>query len=316
MPTEWLLLTATLPTRPSALRVRIWRALKATGAGTLREGVYLLPASAPTAPAFHAIERSVQEGGAQAHMLVVSARDAAQEAAFRALFDRSEAYAELLAALKETRAGVRKSTEAELRKQLRTLEQQFGALQATDFFPGIPAGRAATALAALRREIERQLSPGEPTPKAATIVARTRDDYQRKTWATRKRPWVDRLATAWLIVRFVDEAPRFVWIDGPKKCPRGALGFDFDGATFTHVDDKVTFEVVASAFGLERDAALKRLGELVHYIDVGGIPADAAAGVEAIVRGLQAQHPKDDDALLAAALPVFDALYASAKGDA
>lgn len=246
-------------------------------------------------------------------MLVVEARDEVQEEAFRSLFDRTEVYGELLQSIKDARGGVRKGREAELRKTLRALEQQALAVRAIDFFSGKQSERAEAALAALRREIERQLSPGEPTPRAALIAERSVQDFQRRTWATRKRPWVDRLATAWLIVRFIDRAPRFVWIDSPKKCPKTALGFDFDGATFTHVGDKVTFEVVTTAFGLEQDVALRRLGDLVHYIDVGGIPIDAAAGVETLVRGLQGQYPDDDDALLAAALSVFDALYAAMK---
>jgi len=57
---DWLILTATLPTAPSALRVRIWRALKSIGNGTLREGVYVLPAIAASAPAFWDIEKSIQ----------------------------------------------------------------------------------------------------------------------------------------------------------------------------------------------------------------------------------------------------------------
>src|SRR3954463_2393120 len=93
---NWLILTATLPTNPSGLRVRVWRALKATGAGTLREGVYVLPASAPSAQALRDIERAVLEGGAEAHLLELRARDHAQEQAFRGLFDRSELYAELM----------------------------------------------------------------------------------------------------------------------------------------------------------------------------------------------------------------------------
>jgi hypothetical protein len=139
-----------------------------------------------------------------------------------------------------------------------------------------------------------------------------REAFQGRTWATRKRPWVDRLATGWLIQRFVDSSPRFVWLADPAKCPKAALGFDFDGAAFTHVGDKVSFEVVAHSFGLEEDPGIRRLGDLVHYIDVGGIPVDEAAGVETIVRGLQAQHDQDD-ALLAASLPLFDTLYAAMK---
>ena len=307
---EWLILTATLPTNPSALRVRVWRALKATGAGTLREGVYVLPSSAATAQALWGLERTITEAGAEAHMLVVTARDDAQEKSFRGLFDRSDLYAELLQSIKETRRTIKKSTETELHRALRGLEQQLQAIQASDFFLGKESEKASTALAALRREVELHLSPGEPAASSADIERQSVSDFQGKTWATRKRPWMDRLATAWLVQRFVDKSPRFVWLDDPKKCPRTALGYDFDGARFTHIDDKVTFEVVARTFGLDEDPGIKRLGELVHYIDIGGIPVDEASGIETVVRGLQAQHPKDDE-LLAAAVLLFDTLYAA-----
>jgi hypothetical protein len=310
--TEWLILTATLPTSPSALRVRVWRALKATGAGTLREGVYLLPAGASTAQALWDIERTIAEAGAEAHMLVVRARDEAQEHSFRALFDRSDQYAELVQSIKEARGTIRKATEIELHKSLRVLEQQLIALQASDFFPGKASEKAAAAAAALRREVELHLSPGEPSSSEADIERQSIEDYQGRTWATRKRPWVDRLATAWLVRRFVDKTPRFLWLADAKKCPKSALGFDFDGARFTHVGDKVSFEVVAATFGLDADPALKRLGQLVHYIDTGGIPVDEAAGVETMVRGLQAQHASDDE-LLAASCALFDTLYAALR---
>lgn len=309
---QWLVLTATLPTHPSALRVRVWRALKATSAGTLREGVYLLPSTAPTAQELWDIERLIQESGADAHMLVVAARDEAQEKTFRGLFDRSDLYAELLRSIKEARSNIKNASEAELHKVLRGLEQQLHVVQASDFFPGKPKEKTGAALTTLRNEIERHLSPGEPTPRAEAIQRQAVEDFQGRTWATRKRPWVDRLATAWLIQRFIDKSPQFVWLDDPKKCPKSTLGFDFDRARFSHVGDKVTFEVVAHTFGLGADNGIRRLGELVHYIDVGGIPVDEAAGVETIVRGLQAQHDQDD-ALLDASLPIFDTLYAAMK---
>lgn len=310
MPTNWLVLTATLPTSPSGLRVRVWRALKATGAGTLREGVYVLPEHAASARTLWDLERTIAEAGADAHLLVVQARDADQEQSFRVLFDRSEQYAEFLQSVKEARGRIKNASEAELHKNLRSLEAQLQAVQASDFFPGKQSQRAADALAALRREVELHLSPDEPASTEAAIPPRAVAEYQGRTWATRKRPWVDRLATAWLVQRFVDRSPTFTWLSDPKKCPKSALGYDFDGATFTHVGDKVTFEVVAESFGLLDEPALRRLAQLVHYIDVGGIPVDEAAGFEMLVRGLQVRHA-DDDELLAAALPVFDAYYAA-----
>jgi len=310
--TEWLLLTATLPTAPSALRVRVWRSLKATGAGTLRDGVYLLPASAPTAQALRDIERTIAESGADAHLLVVSARDATQEKTFCSLFDRSESYAEFTQSVKEARRSIRAAGEAELRKLLRQLEAQLSAIHAMDFFPTKTGEQAAAAMAALRREVEQQLSPGEPSPGDEAIVRLSIDDYQGRTWATRKRPWVDRLGTAWLVRRFIDRSPTFTWLDDPAKCPKKSLGYDFDGARFSHVGDRVTFEVVAHAFGLDADPAITKVGALVHFIDVGGIPVDEAAGFETLVRGLQAQYARDDS-LLDAAMPLFDALYSAMK---
>jgi len=307
---QWLVLTATLPTHPSGLRVRVWRALKATGAGSLREGVYVLPEHAGTAPALWDLERKISEAGADAHLLVVAARDAAQERAFCALFDRGELYAELLQSIKEARSGIRTSAQAQLHKTLRGLERQLQATQASDFFPGRDSQKVADALAALRRDVELHLSPDEPAATDAAVQPLAIADYQRRTWATRKRPWVDRLATAWLVQRYVDKKPSFTWLSDPKKCPKSALGYDFDGATFTHVGDKVTFEVVAESFGLLEDPAVRRLAALVHYIDIGGIPVDEAPGFEMLVRGLQLQHT-NDDTLLAAAIPAFDAVYAA-----
>lgn len=310
--TAWLILTATLPTRPSGLRVRVWRALKATGAGTLREGVYVLPGHAASASKLWELERTIAEAGADAHMLLVQARDAAQEGSFRALFDRGELYAEFLQTLKEKRGQIKKATETDLQRDLRALDTQLHSIQAADFFPGKDSRRATDALGALRREIQLRLSPGEPAATEALIPRRVLGEYQGRTWATRKRPWIDRLATAWLVQRFIDKKPSFTWLSDPRKCPKSALGYDFDGATFTHVADKVTFEVVAASFGLLEDPALTRLAALVHCIDVGGIPVDEAPGLEMLVRGLQARHA-DDNALLAAAVPVFDALYAAAQ---
>lgn len=310
MSTTWLVLSATLPTHPSGLRVRVWRALKATGAGTLREGVYVLPEHAASAATLWELERTIVAAGAQAHLLVVPARDEAQERSFRALFDRSDLHAELLQSIKEARSRLRQATEGELRKGLRALEAQLAALQSTDFFPGKDSEKSAAALAALRREVELQLSPDEPASSAVAIPPRAASDYQGRTWATRKRPWVDRLATAWLVQRRIDGRPTFIWLSDVRRCPKSALGYDYDGATFTHVGDKVTFEVVAESFGLLADPALRRLAALVHCIDVGGPPVDEAPGFEMLVRGLQLRHA-DDHALLAAALPAFDACYAA-----
>jgi hypothetical protein len=311
---SWIALVTTLPTSPSAARVRIWRALKATGCGGLRDGVYLLPDRPGCNEVFDVLADEVRGAGGEATRLAFPARDAGQQAQFEALFDRAADYKAFEAELARQRRVLRSASESAGRRLLRMLAQKLDALQAIDYFPDGRGATAATAREELRLACEARWSPGEPRARLKVdIEPRDPADYQGRTWATRARPWVDRLASAWLIARFIDRAPRFVWLKSIARRPKGALGFDFDGATFSHVDGKVTFEVIAASFGLDGDEALRRLGEAVHYIDVGGAASDEAAGLEALIRGLQSQH-SDDDALLAAAVAVFDAMYAGLRG--
>jgi hypothetical protein len=186
-------------------------------------------------------------------------------------------------------------------------------LQRIDYYPGAEAGQAQAEFDRLRLALDARFSRGEPQTLHDHGIARLSiGKFQGKRWATRARPWVDRLACAWLIRRFIDPRARFVWLTDPAQAPRGALGFDYDGARFTHVGTRVTFEVLLASFGLDRDASLQRLAACVHYLDAGGIPVAEAAGLESVLAGLRELHA-DDDALLAAAASVFDALHAAPR---
>ena len=132
--------------------------------------------------------------------------------------------------------------------------------------------------------------------------------YQNRIWATRKEPWVDRLASAWLIKRFIDRNARFVWLARPSACPKKAVGFDFDGAAFTHAGNRVTFEVLLASFDLETDPALVSMAAAVHFLDAGGIPVPDAKGLETMLKGAR-EKARSDDALLADSMRTFDLLY-------
>jgi hypothetical protein len=222
-------------------------------------------------------------------------RDATQRAAIVALFDRSAEYARLLSAM----AG----SDAKVVKVLRALRRELAALIAIDHFPGEARRQVEAALAALE-----SAASGEPSATAGQIRRLVSADFQGRTWATRKNLWVDRMASAWLIRRFIDPGAEFLWLDNPKKCPKSALGFDFDHAAFTHVGGRVTFEVLAASFGLDSDPALARIAVIVHCLDVGGVPVAEAAGIEAVLSGLRAAAA-DDDELLTEAGRIFDGLY-------
>jgi len=197
----------------------------------------------------------------------------------------------------------------------RRLEKDFDALRASDFFPSEASVEAEAAWIDFSKRIDALLSPDEPHETAGRVPKLDVTRYRGRTWATRRRLWVDRVTSAWLIRRFIDPDARFRWLAKPSDCPKSALGFDFDGATFTHVGDRVTFETLLASFGLGDDAALARLATIVHALDVGGEPVAEATGFEAIMAGAR-ERIADDDALLAEMSNVLDSLYAHFGRDA
>ena len=300
------LLVATLPTQPNAVRLRIWRALKALGAGALRDGAYLLPAE--RSAELEALAQEVRSHGGSATVLDLRPRDAAQQAELSELFDRDEAYTEWRQSLDAARAELPSLAETAARRRVRGLAEALDNLAAIDYFPGPALQQARADLDALRSALDQHLSPGEPHARAQDLPRLNARRYRGKRWATRARPWVDRLACAWFVRRFIDAEAVFVWLADTAALPRGAIGFDFDGAQFSHVGTRVSFEVMVSSFGFEGDERLRRVASAVHVLDVGGIAVPEAHGLELILAGLRELH-REDDALLAAAMAVFDGLY-------
>jgi len=304
----WAILVITLPTQPNAVRLRIWRALKALGCAALRDGAYLLPAH--LAHELDALADEARQHGGTASVLALAARDDQQRNEVQALFGRAAAYAQWREGVDALRGALPCLAETEARRRLRALAEALSTLQRIDYYPGAAAEQAQLDLGALRLALDSQHSKGEPSGQTdGRIVRLDARKFQGKRWATRARPWVDRLACAWLIQRFIDPRAGFVWLDDPAAAPRGVIGFDYDGARFSHVGARVSFEVLCASFGLTQDERLQGIAAMVHFLDVGGIPVPQAAGLEAVLGGLREMHA-DDDHLLHAASTVFDALYA------
>ena len=305
-----LLLVLSLPTENAATRMRAWRGLKASGAAVLRDGVYLMPEREECRAALDAIADDVNQSGGSAHVLRA---DQPEGMDLPTLFDRASEYATLLNEVAETRAQLTEATLHDVLKQTRKLRKAFASIVEIDYFPGQAQGQADLALRELEQACARVLAPDEPHATEQAITRLAVPDYQGRVWATRRRPWVDRLACAWLIQRFIDPKATILWLASPADCPIDALGFDFDGATFSHTGNRVSFEVLQTSFSLEQPE-LTRLGQLVHYLDVGGVQPPEAAGVESVLAGLR-KSLIDDDQLLQAACSVFDGLLLSFQGD-
>lgn len=301
----WLCLITSLSTENATLRQRTWRTLKSTGAAVLRDGVYLMPEREDCRKTLDRLGIKVREGGGTAILLRV---EEPQDVNFEDQFDRSSQYAELLSDIAQVRGALTPATSQEVLMKTRKLSKVYAGIADIDFFPSEAQRQARSALSDLELACARTSAQDEPHDVAGNIQQRDVMEYQGRIWATRRRPWVDRLASAWLIKRFIDPQAQIFWLASPDDCPAQALGFDFDGAAFSHVGGKVTFEVLMASFGLER-SALARLGLIVHYLDVGGAQPPEAVGVESILAGMRAAIV-DDDQLLTAAAMLFDGLLA------
>jgi hypothetical protein len=303
-------LVLSLPARNSTLRMRAWRALKEAGCGVLRDGLYVLPAEAAGGGALEKIESDIRADGGFAMRVELRLKTAEQLGQMRGLFDRSAEHGTLVQRIDAARRSLERLGSRRAQTAVRRLEGAFDKVCRTDFFPGEAKTQAAAALAGLKQRYKEAYAGGEPRPSQRKLRSRSGSRYRARTWTTRANLWVDRLASAWLIKRFIDREAKFAWFERPSQRPKGAIGFDYDGAEFTHVKNRVTYEVLLESFGLETEAALAQIGSAVHFLDVGGIPVADAKGLETMLRGIK-EKAQSDDALLAEAGRIFDLLYSA-----
>jgi hypothetical protein len=304
---KWLTLITSLPTENATLRQRAWRALRASGAAVLRDGVYLMPERADCSAIFEQLAQELRGSGGTA-MVLPTQQPEGQD--FVALFDRSNEYTPILTDARQNLRALQLANANETLKSARRLRRMFDIVAASDFFPNAAQAQTLAALQELEQACARASAPDEPVVTEGDIPHLNLAEYQNRIWATRARPWVDRLASAWLIRRFIDKSAQIRWLKETQDCPKKVLGFDFDGAAFSHVGQRVTFEVLIESFGLQQSRqgdALQRIALLVHFLDAGGVQPPEAVGVEAILMGMRASI-SDDDALLQTAMSVFDAL--------
>src|SRR5215470_6556210 len=211
---DWFLFIMSQPGKSPTPRIRLWRLLKGLGAAVLRDGVYLLPHREPLQQALAEQVQVVQTLGGVAYLLEVEPVTAT-DAHFRRLFDRSEDYATLLTAIAPLRVTLAQTTEAQARRLLQQVRREYESLVAIDYFPGPAQAQSAQALAEAEAAVTRHFSPDEPLPLHTSIRQLERTAYRGKRWATRYRVWVDRVASAWLIRRFIDSEAHFLWLSTP-----------------------------------------------------------------------------------------------------
>jgi len=299
----WLLLLLSLPPRPSSLRVRAWRRLRALGAVPLRSGAYLLPDSPDRYEQFQWLTQEIQRDGGEATLLRVDRIENMPQADVVRLFQ--EARNGDYAALAERYRRLLRGRRPRLAEELARLARERDRLGEIDFFeaPGrLEVERAREAVEA--RAASGRVRPAGAAPPLDLAALRGR------RWVTRPRPHVDRIASAWLIKRFVDPAAEFVFA-APDQVPPDAIPFDMAGVEFGHHGEDCTFETLLRRTGL-RDRKLAILAEIVHEVDIkdGTFAREEARGIDLVLRGLLSAI-KDDHEALAQGLTLFDGLYAT-----
>jgi len=302
-PGRWLVLIASLPVEDPAARMRMLRTLESLGSGVIREGAYLLPDTAAARQGLESLADYIHKGAGMAQVLQVVPLNDAQQKAYRALFDRSARYAELIKVVDSLKVGFGIADPSAIARVLNKQRRELETISALDFFPSEVQERAKATIASAEAAVHKLLFPSRTADGA-----RTGERFLRCTWATRRPPWADRLACAWLIRRFVDPEGTVQWLEKTQDCPAGVIGFAYDGARFGNSSSQVTFEVMLRKFELTNNTALAKIGAIVHFLEVRDTPVPEAAGVQTLLQGA-ARRSVSDDEMLSEAEKTFDLLY-------
>jgi hypothetical protein len=310
---SWLLLIHQLPAKPAYLRVKIWRRLQELGAVAVKNAVHALPMNDETQEDFEWLLREIIEGGGEAVVCEARLIDGLSDEEVRALFDRARNadYEDVARGARALAGKVRPNSRperlAELRVQLARLQKRLSQVVAIDFFGAVGRDQAE----GLLRTLESRLNKDDDVTDKARVGVDRKDfgALRGRTWVTRQGVYVDRIASAWLISRFIDPQARFKFVSGKGYRPaEDELRFDMFEAEFTHEGDKCTFEVLLDR--APRDAALRALADIVHDIDLKDdkFGRTEVAGIRTLIEGISVAT-KDDSERIARGAEVFNNLY-------
>jgi len=317
----WLLFFYSVPSKPVSNRVRVWRRLAKAGAIQLKGAVYILPYNEEHTEFFQWLVSEVTSMKGDASFVKVENIETIKTDEIINLFNRQRErdYTALIKSAEELerkissiRKGSISQNNKKLAKHLNRLNREFGGIRAVDFFSSKAGELLKKQIVALESSMKVILR-SDVKDREIIFSAKQVSDYQNKIWVTRKKPFVDRMASAWLIKKFIDNGAVFKFIDEKdvSELGKNMISFDMRDGEFTHVGDLCTFEVLVKTFGL-KDRTLRKISEIVHELDIKDekYSNPEARGLEDILSGLRKTAKKDNE-LLEKGMSVFEMLYAS-----
>lgn len=318
---KWLLVFYSVPSKPVSNRMKLWRRLAKTGAVQLKGAVYILPSSEEHYELFQWLMTEVSSMGGDGAFVRVNKIESMTDVEIQELFTRQreqdyrsieKQLDDIDRKLSSMRKGTGSHAAGKLSEQLRKLLREYHEIHRLDFF----SSTAGSVLQKRLKTVEGDMKAftGVETKIQAKEIPFCRiRDFAGKVWITRKKPFIDRMASAWLIRKFIDPAATFQFIDDQNihTVRKGTVTFDMRGGQFTHQGDFCTFEVLVRAFNI-KIKPLKRIAELVHELDMkdGKFSAPETAGLEEILTGIR-KTTEDDHDTLEKGMAVFEMLYAS-----
>ncbi|MGH6865749.1 MAG: chromate resistance protein ChrB domain-containing protein [Methyloceanibacter sp.] len=312
---RWLLLIPQLPPKPAYLRVKVWRRLQRLGAISVKNSVYVLPASDQALEDFQWLLREIEQGGGEGMICEANLIDGLNDQEVRGLFDqaRDSDYEEIADQLRtfasQTRRKRRISAEElpGLKGKVSKFRRRLAEVNAIDFF----GAKGRMIVEGVLSEIDKRLVEADTLDETKQLAAdQNASELVGKTWVTRSGVHIDRIACAWLIRRFIDPEARFKFVAVKDYVAEpDELRFDMFKGEFTHVGDKCSFEVLLERLGLG-DPALQAIAEIVHDIDLkdGKFGREQNAGIAHVIAGICTPQ-RDDIARIERGSALFDDTY-------
>lgn len=318
---EWLLFFYSVPSKPVKNRMKIWRRLQKAGALPFKGAVYILPHREEYYELCQWLVSEAEALGGEAAFVCVKKIETMPNREILALFNKlrerdyqtiEKRLDDLEVKIENLKKGGKGYNKKKIAESLYRLSKDFENLRKIDFFGSERGTHLAERLQKIKKDLEK-IEDLYETPQPTLIKPQDIKNYQGKIWVTRKKPFVDRMASAWLIKRFIDPEATFEFIDEqalPKR-NKDKITFDLVGGDFTHIGDLCTFEVLTKAFNL-KDKKLKKMAALVHELDIKDekYRTDEAKGLEKILLGI-VRTSKDDLEALERGMEIFELLYQS-----
>ncbi len=323
---KWLLFFYSIPATPVKNRVKIWRKLQKTGAVQLKGGVYILPYREDNHEALQWMLAELPGLKGEGLLVTTETIEPLQRQEIISFFNEQrhlqyqevdKKIDELSGRINNLRKGGKDKKTTSLFRQFEKIQADFHTVLHRDFFQSESGLNLTARLQTLKDQLEALTALEKGMRRFAgneLSNGKRIEDFSNMQWITRKRPFVDRMACAWLIRRFIDPLATFAFREEAElktQKRENEVSFDVRNGDFTHIEDLCTFEVLQKSFGLTAKG-LDALAAIVHDIDIKDekFVSPETRGVEMILKGIR-NKALSDSQILEEGVAVFEALFLS-----